>query len=286
MKQTLLTITLILTSTILFAWGPNGHRTVAQVCLDHCSPKAKQEIEKILGPNYLTQVATWPDFIRSEPQWNFTKNWHFISVDSGRTVQQVLDSTKKNASIDNVIEAIELMKSILQDDKTATQQLQDLVNKNKAILLSGSIKATALAFLIHFIGDIHQPMHVGKTSDLGGNKISVVFFSKETNLHSVWDGGIIEQEQLSFTEFASFVNKSQMLNKTIWEKDAIEAWATESVKVRNTIYLALYENKDFDKRSNLPSFSYQYQHDFIPYVQERLGAAGFRAAHVLNEIFK
>ncbi|TAE84137.1 MAG: hypothetical protein EAY81_07885 [Bacteroidetes bacterium] len=286
MKQLTLTSAFLLLNTLAFAWGSTGHRMVAQICLDHCSPKAKQEIEQILGNNYLTMVATWPDFIRSEKQWDFTKHWHYISVDSGVTVQQVIDSTAKTPTIDNVVEAIELMKKILNDDAAATKQLQDLANKNGATLLSGSIKATALAFLIHFIGDIHQPMHVGKTADFGGNTISVMYFSKKTNLHSVWDGAIIENEQLSFTEFAAFVNKSHLSNKGVWEKDGINTWATESVKFRGKIYEALYTNKNVDKSTNLPSFAYDYQHDFIAVVYERIAAAGYRAAFVVDEIFK
>lgn len=286
MKHLLLGICLLFATSALFAWGSNGHRMVAQICLDHCSPKAKQEIESILGNNYLTMVATWPDFIRSEKQWDFSKPWHYISVDSGVTVQHVIDSTAKIPTIDNVIEAIDLMKKILNDDVAATKLLQDLVNKNNAALLSGSIKATALAFLIHFIGDIHQPMHVGKTADLGGNTISVVYFSKKTNLHSIWDGAIIENEQLSFTEFAAFANKSHLTNKVAWEKDGITTWATESVKARGKIYEALYNNKSMDKETKLPSFSYEYQHDFIALVYERIAAAGYRAAFVMSEIFK
>ncbi len=285
MKHILLTLSLFFTTTLLLAWGPNGHRIVAQVCTDNLSKNARAEIKKILGNDYLTQIATWPDFIRSEKQWDFTKSWHYISVDSGRTVQQVLDSTEKIAGVDNVIEAIDLMKRILKNDAAATKYLQDLVDKNQASLLSNSIKATALAFLVHFIGDIHQPMHVGKTSDLGGNTISVLFFSDKTNLHSVWDGGIIEQQQLSFSEFAAFVNKDQMPNKKICEKDPVTLWATESILVRNKIYTALYA-ASIDKKTELPVLSYQYIHDFISPVEQRLGAAGFRAAYVMNELFK
>jgi hypothetical protein len=70
--------------------------------------------------------------------------------------------------------------------------------------LAGSLDATALAFLIHFIGDGHTPLHVGNNRDLGGNRIIVQFFGERYNLHSVWDTEMIEHERFSYTELAAF----------------------------------------------------------------------------------
>jgi hypothetical protein len=285
MKKLILTCSLVLFSIqILFAWGQNGHRIVAQICYDNLNDESKKEIDQILGNDYLAQVATWPDFIRSESNWDFTKPWHFITIDPGKTVQQVIDESKKKTSIDNVVEAIELMKAILKNDKSATSTFQDLMDANKVTPLNGSIKATALAFLVHFIGDIHQPMHVGKNNDFGGNKISVLFFDEKSNLHSVWDSGIIDQEQLSFTDFANFVDKHQSPNREKWQKTNIAEWATESVNHRENIYNTLYDQTD-KYETGLPSMSYQYQHDFLPVVEERLAAAGYRAARIINTLF-
>lgn len=264
-------------------WGQNGHRIVAQICYNNLNQSAKKEIDKTLGDKYLAQVATWPDFIRSEKNWDFSKPWHFITIDPNKTVQQVIDEAAKDPKINNVYEAIELMTSILKGDAKSTKILKDLVDKNKAKLLNNSIKATALAFLIHFIGDIHQPMHVGKNNDFGGNKISVLFFSKKTNLHSVWDSGIIEQEGLSFTDFSGFIERHTAPKKSKWQKAKMIDWVKESVNKREKIYNTLYDNTD--RSTGLPSLSYDYQHDFIETVENRLGAAGYRAAKLLNTIF-
>ena len=283
MKKILLYLIIVLSAQSLFAWGQSGHRIVAQICYDNLSDETKKEVDKILGEEYLAQVATWPDFIRSEKNWDFTKPWHFVTIDPGKTVQQVIDEAKEKPSIDNVIEAIELMKKILQGDNAATTKFQDLMDANKVKPLNGSVKATALAFLIHFIGDVHQPMHVGKNNDFGGNKISVLFFDEKTNLHSVWDSGIIDQEQLSFTEFSHFIERHEASNKANWQKAKVAEWAAESVEKRELIYNTLYDNTDkYD--TGLPSMSYQYQHDFLPTVEERLAAAGYRAAKMLNSI--
>lgn len=279
----LLSVTLLLCTHICFGWGQNGHRITAQICYDNLNDKAKRQIDSILGDEFLTQVATWPDFIRSEKNWDFTKDWHFVTINPGQTAEEVLKASKSTETIDNVLEAIEFMQSILKGDKTAILKMEALMKKNDVFPLGGSTQATAIAFLVHFIGDVHQPMHVGKEGDFGGNSISVLFFNERTNLHSVWDEGIIQQEQLSYTEFAAFLNKHEFAHKQDWEKDKLTEWAMESVVYRDTIYTTLYASTD--KTSGLPSFSYQYQHDYISVVEARLGAGGYRAAFYFNSIF-
>ena len=284
MKAILFTILLSMVSNSLFAWGQNGHRIVAQICYDNLSDEVKKQVDDILVDDYLAQVATWPDFIRSDKKWNFTQPWHYATIDPNKTVAEIIEKGKKNPKIENVIEAIEFMKAILAKDAAATKQFTDLMDSNKVKPMSGSVVATALAFLVHFIGDIHQPMHVGKNRDYGGNKIKVLFFDERTNLHSVWDEGIITKEELSFTDFADFVDKHTAPKSAAWQKSGIQNWAEESVAAREEIYNTLYDSTDLE--SGLPSMSYPYQHDFLPVVEDRLGAAGYRAAAVINSILK
>lgn len=282
MKKIGIVLLLLLSSHELFAWGQNGHRIVAQICYDNLTEKTRKTVDGILGDNNLTQIATWPDFIRSEKNWDFTKNWHFITINQNQTVEQAIQEGKKNPKIENVYEAIEMMKSILKGEAEPTKQFQSLMDSNKVTPLGNSIKLTALAFLVHFIGDVHQPMHDGKNKDFGGNKISLLFFSERSDLHSVWDEGIIEQEQLSFTEFSKFIEKHTAPLKATWITASIDMWLKESIEVREKIYNTLYDNTD--QSSGLPSLSYQYQHDFLPTVENRLGAAGYRTAEMLNII--
>jgi hypothetical protein len=283
MKKIIFVAFLSLASHELFAWGQNGHRIVAQICYDNLNDKAKKEVNSLLGENYLSQIATWPDFIRSEKTWDFTKNWHFVTINPNKTINQIIEDGKKNPKIENVVEAIELMKSILKNDAAATKFFQDTISHYKANMLGGNIKLTALAFLVHFVGDIHQPMHVGKNNDFGGNKISVLFFDEKTNLHEVWDERIIEQEQLSFNQLSMYVEKHTSTKKAELQKATIDIWATESVALREKIYNTLYDLTD--KETGLPNLSYQYQHDYFPLLEDRLGAAGYRAAEILNGLF-
>jgi hypothetical protein len=284
MNTRLVIFLILLAPQFLLAWGANGHRIVAQICYDNLTPSTQANVDAAIGDNYLTQIATWPDFLRSEKNWDFTKPWHFMTIQPDMTPAQVIAQNRKDPEINDVHEAIELMTAILKGDKEARQLMTDLMTQNEVEPLAGSLEATALAFLVHFIGDVHQPMHVGKNQDRGGNSINVLFFGERKNLHSVWDSGIIEQEQLSFTEFAAFTNIHFRSQKMECEEAPMLTWITESVTLRERIYNTLYDNTD--RESGLPSFSWNYQHDFLPLVEERLAAAGYRAAALLNNVFK
>ncbi len=278
-----LVLILVLLPQFLLAWGANGHRVVAQICYDNLSPTAQARLEAALGDNYLAQLSTWPDYIKAEKGWDFAKPWHYMTIQPDLTVADVAAENSAEPKIDDVREGIELMTAILRGDATAREKMTKLMQENKVKPLAGSLDATALAFLIHFIGDVHQPMHVGKNRDLGGNKITVLFFGDRKNLHSVWDSGIIEQEKLSYTEFAAFAAIHTRARKAEWENDGLEDWINESMVLRERIYNTLYDRTDRD--TGLPDFSWDYQHDFLPVVEDRLAAAGYRAAALLNGIY-
>lgn len=278
-----LLLTFMLSPWLYADWGANGHRIVAKICYDNLNEKARTAVDAALGDNYLEQVANWPDYIKAERGWDFAKPWHYMTIQPDETPEEVIARNAETEKIDDVYEGIDRMLAILKGEQDAIDQMEALMEKNRVEPLAGSIEATALAFLIHFIGDIHQPMHVGKNRDLGGNKIEVLFFSERYNLHSVWDTQIIEHERLSFTEFSSFVEKHVHKYKADWEKAPVIDWAKESIAYREEIYNTLYDYTDRD--SGLPSFSWNYQHDYLPIVEERLGAAGYRAAALLNEIY-
>lgn len=265
-------------------WGANGHRIVAQVCENHLSDAAKEKIEDILGNEYLAEITNWPDYIKSERQWKFADPWHYTTVHIDQTIDEVKDYYHRDTTINDAFEAITLMQDVLEGDQEATSFFDRIIDKNRARRLNNSTQATALAFLVHTIGDIHQPMHVGKNRDLGGNKITVLYFSEKTNVHSVWDTDIIEHERLSYTEFTHFIDKLSPEEIADYQDDTMEEWALESIELREEIYNTIYDYTD--RETGLPSFSWQYQHDFIPKVEDRLVKAGVRLAGILNEIYK
>ena len=266
---------------LLLAWGANGHRIVAHICYENLDDAARLRVDDALGDNYLSQVSTWPDYIRSESGWDFTHPWHYMTVQPDETVAGVGEQTAGDDEINDVQEAIAFMTDILRGEEAARRRMTALMEENRVEPLAGSLDATALAFLIHFIADVHMPLHVGKNRDQGGNRITVLYFGDRYNLHSVWDTQIIEQERLSFTEFAAYVTMHTRDRQEEWADDAPGQWMEESVVYREMIYNTLYDRTD--RESGLPDLGYDYQHDFLPIVEERLGAAGYRAAAVISE---
>ena len=265
---------------LAFAWGANGHRIVAKICYDNLTPAARARVDAALGDNYLTQVSTWPDYIRSEDAWGFTSPWHYMTVQPDQTVADVIEETAGDPGVFDVQEAIALMTAVLREDGDARDRLGEMLHEHDVEPLAGSLDATALAFLIHFIGDVHMPLHVGKNRDLGANKITVQYFGERYNLHSVWDTRMIEQERLSFTEFADYVAIHTRARREEYMRAEPAAWMEESVRLREDIYNTLYDSTD--RESGLPDLGYDYQHDFLPLLEQRLGAAGYRAAAVIN----
>ncbi len=281
----------------LFAFGGKGHRIVTGVAQRHLTSQTQQAVKSILNGKTLDQIATWPDYIRSEPEWDFAKPWHFITVDVNTTVDAVLAESNNNQKIENVVEAIEYFSALLQDDGQKGEQFQQLLETRqkeqakkekkdvtKIKLYHDSIVATALSFLVHFVGDVHQPLHVGRAEDRGGNSIKVLWSSEDSNFHTVWDTGLIENEGLSYTEMARFLDQDAADLESLKIDAPLEEWARESVVLRHQAYQGLY--KKIDYTSGKPDLSYAYAHDFTPVIQKRMLQGGLRLARLLNHIFE
>jgi hypothetical protein len=245
------TLTLLLLARPAFPWGANGHRVVGRIAEHHLSPAAARGVACILGGESLAQAATWPDEIRSDPSWDRAKAWHFVDLDDGETY----DPAKHPEG--DVTQAIDRFSKVLKDPQA-----------------DRAAKTEALRFLVHFVGDVHQPLHVGRRADHGGNTIKVNWFGENTNLHSVWDEKIIEAEKLSFTELAEFVDQPTHDEVRAWQSAAVLDWVQESADVRARVY---------DIGDGKLSYTYQYQN--IPLIKRRLLQAGVRLAGLLNSIF-
>lgn len=252
-QMALVTLLLAAPSSLL-AWGPNGHRIVGRIAMNHLTDEAARAVECLLGPEGLDQVSTWPDEIRSDPAWKQSTPWHFISIDDGET----LETTKREPAGD-VLEAIQRFTAVLRDPQAPRPAKQE-----------------ALKFLVHFVGDLHQPLHVGRRADFGGNATKVFWFKdkEETNLHSVWDSAMIDNEKLSFSEFAAFIDHPTLQELQTWQSSTPADWANESKAERDRVY-QIGDGK----------LSYEYVYQNIPLVKRRLLQGGVRLAGLLNSIF-
>lgn len=237
------------------AYEKTGHRVVAELAERHLTHAARKNIAAILGEKVaLAEVANWPDEMKSNPDeyWRQTNVWHYINVEAGQT----FENTPRNPAGD-VLSAFDEFVATLKSKETTKAQ-----------------KAHALKFLVHIVGDMHQPLHYGHASDHGGNKVKVIWFDEVTDLHSVWDIYLVDKEKLSFTEWANFLDKATEQDITRYQSAKAIDWVHEGLKLRDDIY-------DVGDRN----FSWGYVYKYRPVVREQLLKGGMRLAGVLNEIF-
>ena len=253
----------------LLAWGVVGHRAVARIAENHLSATAKREVARILGHETLALVSTWSDEIRSEPQYSNTAPWHYVNVATGLDFAAFVAQLKQTATPTapaapaaptNAYTALLQVRKDLKDPKKTADE-----------------KLFALKFLVHLVGDVHQPLHVGHAEDKGGNDIKVTWRSRdETNLHSVWDGALVEYPGYTFTEMATAYDHATPAQIKQWQQDDMTTWLFESYQLCTPIYASAVAN---------PKFDWHYYPTFGPSVEQQILKAGIRLAGVLNETF-
>lgn len=234
-------------------WGITGHRVIGSIAEYYLSKKAEKRIERILRDESVAMTGNFMDEIRSESNYKFLDPWHYCTIPDGMTYKEA-----------GTPEEGDVIMSILK----LTEEL-----KTKNFTLGD--ESFTLKLLIHLIGDIHQPLHVGNGVDHGGNDIRVEYFWNESNLHRVWDSGIIDRQQLSYTEYTQWINHVSAEEITLWQNSGVMDWAMESVSLRPQVY-QLPESK---------KINYPYNYENIDLVNRRLLQAGIRLAGVLNEIY-
>lgn len=251
--KTLFRIALIMILSIqAFGWGQTGHRAMGLLAERNLSKKAKKEIERILRGESLAMTSTWMDEIRSDSTYRYSYDWHWVTIPDGQTYEQ----TEKNPKGD-VIAAIETIIAELKSGK-----------------FSGKEEMIRLKMLVHLIGDIHQPLHVGLGPDKGGNDVKVMWFRADSNLHRVWDSDMIDDKNVSYTELANWIGQPSSTDLATWQKSNVRDWAKESMSYRKQVY-------DYGSGK----MGYQYSYKYFDIVKLRLQQSGIRLAAVLNEIY-
>ena len=241
------------------AWGVLGHRIVGQIADSYLTKSTKKAIAEILGTESVAMASNWPDFIKSDPAYNYLSNWHYINIKSGLSY----DSVKAYLNTDTATDAFTKINFLVAE----------LKNKN----LDQQKKILYLRLLIHIVGDVHQPLHVGRLEDLGGNRLRVLWFKDSTNLHTLWDTHLINFQQLSYTEYATsinFINKDQ---RKKLQQQSLSEWLFESYQVADKIYS--------DIKTPHQKLEYAYNFKYVDILNNQLLKGGVRLAGLLNEIF-
>lgn len=235
-------------------WSKTGHRTVGEVAQQHIKTRTKKALNKLLQGQSLALISTFADDIKADRKYANFDPWHYVNYPSDKKYTEVTPS--KNGDVVNGIEkCIEIIKdsNSLQEDKVFY-----------------------LKMLVHLIGDLHQPMHVGRLEDKGGNDIQLQWFGRGTNLHKLWDSNMINQYGMSYTELAN--NMTVLSKKQIEyiQKGDIYDWVEESQELANEIYDSVEAGENL---------GYAYSYKYWGTVAQQLHKGGLRLAKVLDDLF-
>jgi hypothetical protein len=257
----------------VFAWGAIGHAAIANTAWQLMNEKAKAAVYNYIPSNdTMTDIASLADQYAETPAGKWSAHLHYVNMNKGQTeFEMSVDCT--NGCV---------VSAIMND--TA-------VLLNSDFLASLVAEPNALEFLVHFVGDVHQPLHVGWGYDEGGNAVTCYFMGKKTELHAVWDTGMIEYFNPSWYDWSMDLVKDIQQNASLitYYTQSMNAtiWADESFAyVRNDVY-NFYPTDSIAQPAGqeAPSLGDAYYKHNLPIVFERLTAASIRLATLLNTIF-
>ena len=266
-------MTATMATATLDAWGPQGHRLVAMVAERHLTPAARQNVASLLDGRSLADVAIWADeYLSGNFQTSF---WHYVNIppdaatyDRDRDCPRqpgIAAGTRNDRWRDCIVDRIPYHQERLAN-----------------LALDRADRAIALKFLVHFVGDLHQPLHTIGV-ERGGNGILVTVFGSPTcggsptaptpcNLHGVWDSSLITHRQLSDADYLALLDRLIATGSLAGRPTGTPSeWAMES--------LALAKPALLPQQGIVDEAYYRAQ---IPVIDERLALAGLRLAAMLN----
>ena len=235
-------------------WGPTGHRVVGEIAQDYLKPRAKRKLKKLLKKKTLAFLSTYGDEIKSDKRYREFYTWHYVNM----PLDEDYDASKANPK-GNLVTGIEYCKKVIKDENSSDDD-----------------KAFYLKLLIHLIGDLHQPMHVGLAEDRGGNDFKVQWHYKDTNLHAVWDYKMIDRFDMSYKELAENADILTRDQVKAYQEGTVIDWVNEVHILSREVY------KSAEQGENL---RYNYSYKYMNVVRSQLQIAGIRLAKVLNELF-
>lgn len=254
MNKTLISLAFLLSLTLLpsktLAWGKQGHALVAEVAFNYMDENTKKIVLQYLDGMTIEDAANWMDDIKKDRAYDFMNSYHYVNFDKGATVE-----AKEGANI------------IYQLD-TAIKALQNKKN------LSATEINTNIKILFHLIGDLHQPLHIGYGNDKGGNTFQINYNLKGSNLHALWDFGIIENKKISLTDCLKVIKYTKKQIDALQKIDVLN-WAADSRTYLEPIY-----NTGGNKIND------EYVDSSVPIIENQILKAGIRLAGVLNSVFK
>lgn len=233
------------------AYGPLGHVAAARIAEPRLCRDARAEIDRLTRGEPFTELGLWADRVRNTDRYRHSGPWHYMNLPDSASIDRY-ESPREG----DVLSSIERFRAVLADSSA-----------------SRAARADALRFLIHFVVDIHQPLHVGRAEDRGGNEVDVRFRGRRVNLHRFWDTEAVELVGGSMRELVFELERARPSAEAASDEDP-RAWAAESLALRALVY----------SFSN-PTLGPDYLDRARRITRERLSLAGLRLAATLNALY-
>jgi hypothetical protein len=246
------------------SWGYEGHRIIAEIAEQDLQPETAHHVRELLAienATTLVEVSTWADEIRG--QRRETARWHYVNIPihPAAGMPARYDGERDCPSGDCVVAAVERFARVLSDTSAPPRE-----------------RLEALKFVVHFVADLHQPLHASNNDDRGGNSVSVVFLGHPMSLHAMWDWGILEPAVRGDERGYAMRLYHRITGAAAadWQRGSPKDWANESYRVaRFVIYPKIHRN--------VTMLEFTDGREFLPIVNEQLKKAGVRLANVLNQ---
>ncbi|MBK6941733.1 MAG: S1/P1 nuclease [Planctomycetes bacterium] len=249
-------------ASIAAGWGTKGHGITGIIAEKFLTADAKAGVEDLIGRSRLVWISTWADVIRDEQP--DTAPWHYVNIAPGA---EGYERERDCADGRCVVEKIEEMKRVLVDpDREKTERVH------------------ALKWLVHLVGDVHQPLHCANAADRGGNSIHVTLDGERYNLHELWDSTVIERQHLDEGAYAkALIDEIRESDVASWQQGSAAEWATETWKLARTV---AYVDERGEAIVDGAKLTRTYVTTRVPVIDEQLKKAGVRLAGLLNDAFK
>ena len=246
----------LIPATPVFGWGAEGHNAIAHIAQSHLTRRADREVTRLLEGRSMAYWSAWADGLRDDDRYDFLSTWHYANAGEGLTYA----TAPKNPTGDVYTAVVECM------DRLEERGTSD------------SLRAMYLRLLIHFVGDMHCPMHAGRPEDRGGNGFEVEFRGEKSNLHRLWDGQIVDAvrpwdalEWAVNLDYGTSRRRSRELSA-----GAPLDWMEQTVTLSHRLY---------DDTPRGEPVSRAYITRYTPLVEQKFLEAGHRLARLLNELF-
>lgn len=255
MKRSFISIFMSVAAVSAFGWGQKGHDVTAFIAENHLTPTTRAAVDSLLEGRSMVYWANWLDNASHTPEYAYTKTWHYKNVDEGERYEEA----QANPSGD----AVTAIKA----------QIETLTGKDAPL----NDSQLALKILVHVMGDLHQPMHLGHATDLGGNRIKLKFFDRDTNLHAIWDSSLPESaHKWSYTEWQQQIDRATPAQEAEITAGTVDDWARQTLGIASAVYVYFRPGQKV-MYNDIARWGGTIEQQFL--------RGGLRLAHILNTLY-